>query len=146
MATRKPRAEALEADKGVEHVTPADGNVFLDIGLPRAEAERLLVHADLSITIESIIRSRRLTRSRAAALFGVTPGRVTDLLRGRHELFTIDALVEMLATAGYRVRVAVEDAGTRPAGTRPAGTRTGAPSRTRPSTAPRAGGRPARAR
>lgn len=139
MTTRKPHAAGLETGTNVEHVTPADGNVFLDIGFPPAQAERLRLHADLSITIAGIVRSRRLTRARAAALFGVTQARVIELLRGKHELFTIDALVEMLASAGYRVRLTVET----PA---PSQTRTGAPSRTRPSTSRPAKTRPARTR
>lgn len=53
--------------------------------------------------IEHVIRDRRLTQARAAKLLGVSQPRVSDVVRGRVEKFTIDALVEMLARAGVRL-------------------------------------------
>ena len=90
------------------HVTPSSGNVFLDIGFPPGEAEHLLVRSELMIAISQLIEERALTQSQAARLFGVTQPRVSDLVRGRIELFSIDALVEMLGRAGIRVSVRLE--------------------------------------
>lgn len=92
----------------IEHVTPADGNVFADIGFDREEAENLLLRAELMIAVEKIIEGRKLKQREAAALFGVSQPRISDLKRGRISSFTIDSLVNMLAHAGFRVRVAVE--------------------------------------
>ena len=88
--------------------TPADGNIFQDIGFPPQEAEHLLIRSMLMVSIKQIIRNRRITQAKAAALFGVTQPRVSDLMRGKINLFSIDTLVEMLAHAEMRVRIMVE--------------------------------------
>ena len=89
-------------------VTPSSGNVFLDIGFPPGEAEHLLVRSRLMMAIEQLIKARGLTQTRAARLFGVTQPRVSDLVRGRIELFSIDALVEMLGRAGIGLSIRLE--------------------------------------
>jgi predicted XRE-type DNA-binding protein len=60
------------------------------------------------IALRSLIKERTLTQARAARLFGVTQPRVSDLVRGRIELFSIDTLVEMLARAGIGVSIRLE--------------------------------------
>ena len=89
-------------------LTPSSGNVFLDVGFPPEQAEHLLIRTDLMIALRSLIKKRKLTQARAARLFGVTQPRVSDLVRGRIELFSIDGLVEMLARAGIGVSVRLE--------------------------------------
>ena len=89
-------------------VTPSSGNVFLDLGFPPSEAAHLLVRADLMSAITSLIEERGLTQARAARVFGVTQPRVSNLVRGRIELFSIDTLVEMLGRAGVDVRVRLQ--------------------------------------
>ena len=92
----------------IEHTTtPADGNVFADIGFPPEEAENLLIRCDLMLDIEEIIEERGLKQKAAARLFGVSQPRISDLKRGKMDAFTIDALVNMLAHAGFRVDVSV---------------------------------------
>jgi predicted XRE-type DNA-binding protein len=88
-------------------VTIGSDNIFLDLGFPPAEAEHLKVRADLSITLVAIIRANKLTQARAAKLFGVSQPRVSDLVRGKVERFSIDTLVEMLGQAGCRVDITV---------------------------------------
>ena len=78
-------------------ITPSTGNVFRDVGFGRDEAEHLLVRADLLIQIQKLIASRRLKQKAAAKLLHVTQPRVSDLLRGRIDLFSTDALIDMLA-------------------------------------------------
>jgi predicted XRE-type DNA-binding protein len=86
-------------------VTRSSGNVFRDLGFPAHKAEHLLVRADLMIRLEKELGSRGLTQAQAAVLLGVTQPRVSDLLRGRVELFSADALIDMLARLGIRVRL-----------------------------------------
>ena len=83
----------------------SSGNVFLDIGFSAPEAANLRVRADLMIELIRIVRSRKLTQASAANLFGVTQPRVSDVMTGKVDRFSIDALVEMLARAGRRVEV-----------------------------------------
>ncbi len=89
-------------------VTPSTGNVFHDLGFRREEAEHLLVRADLMIQVQKLIAARRLKQKEAAELLGVSQPRVSDLLRGRIDLFSTDALIDMLARLGARVRLTVK--------------------------------------
>ena len=91
-------------------VTESSGNVFFDLGFPRGEAVCLLVRADLMITIEEIIKSRRFSNCKAANLFGVSQPRISDLIRGKIYLFSIDGLVAMLGHAGMSVTFHVKSA------------------------------------
>lgn len=91
----------------VEHITPPGGNVFEDLGFGPEEAENLLIRARLMDAIEDLIASRELTQQRAAELLGTTQPRVSDLVRGKINEFTIDSLVRMLSHAGLRVEVQV---------------------------------------
>jgi predicted XRE-type DNA-binding protein len=86
-------------------VTRSSGNVFRDLGFPADKAEHLLVRADLMIRIERELGSRGLKQAQAAELLGITQPRVSDLLRGRVELFSADALIDMLARLGVKVRI-----------------------------------------
>lgn len=89
-------------------VTPFTGNVFRDLGFRREEAEHLLVRADLMIQVQKLIASRRLKQREAAKILRVSQPRVSDLLRGRIDLFSTDALIDMLACLGARVRLSVK--------------------------------------
>lgn len=89
-------------------VTPSTGNVFRDLGFRRGEADHLLVRADLMIQVQKLIASRRLKQKEVATLLRVTQPRVSDLLRGRIDLFSTDALIDMLARLGARVRLSVK--------------------------------------
>ncbi len=84
------------------------GNVFRDLGFPREEAENLKIRSELMIQISKLIRSRRLTQAQAAGLLGVTQPRVSDLVRGKVERFSIDTLVAMLGHAGIQVQITLD--------------------------------------
>lgn len=88
-----------------DHVTPADGNVFEDMGFEPGEAMNLKVRSLLMIAAEEFIEERGLTQAQAAALMGVSQPRISDLVRGRIEQFTIDSLINMLTRAGVPVEV-----------------------------------------
>ena len=75
-----------------------------------AEAGNMRVRADLMIQIREVVRRRRLTQQRAAKLFGVTQPRISDLVRGRIDLFSVDSLIGMLSQAGMRVTISVKPA------------------------------------
>ena len=89
-------------------VTPSTGNVFRDVGFRREEAEHLLVRADLMIQVQKLIAARRLKQRDAAEILRVSQPRVSDLLRGRIDLFSTDALIDMLSRLGARVRFTVK--------------------------------------
>ncbi len=93
-------------------VVASSGNVFDDLGFPAEEAENLKIRSDLMIHVLHVIESRGLKQREAAEIFGVTQPRVSDLVRGKIELFSIDMLVTMLSHAGAQVSLVVEPANT----------------------------------
>lgn len=91
--------------------TRSTGNVFKDLGFSGREAEHLRVRAELLVALQKEIDKRALTQARTARQLGVTQPRVSDLMRGRIDLFSIDTLVGMLARLGVGVRVVVKSRG-----------------------------------
>ncbi|MHB1195010.1 MAG: helix-turn-helix domain-containing protein [Longimicrobiales bacterium] len=89
-------------------ITHSTGNVFQDLGFPKEEAENLKIRSALMAVIRAIIDEEGLTQARAAKLFGVTQPRISDLVRGKIELFSIDSLVNMVAASGRRVDISIE--------------------------------------
>ena len=98
--------DAVLAEGYVEHVTPADGNVFADLGFEPAEAENLHIRTGLMIQILRMMNERGLKQKQAAVLFGVSQPRISDLKRGKIDEFNIDSLVNMLGHAGIRIDLA----------------------------------------
>src|SRR4051812_22441897 len=82
-------------------------NAFGAVGFQRREAEHLRIRAELMLALERLIEARGLTQAEAAKLFHVTQPRISDLVRGRVDRFSIDTLVEMLGRAGADVTVKV---------------------------------------
>ena len=85
----------------------SSGNVFRDLGFRPKEAENLRLRSELMIEVGRLIKSRKLTQGAAAKLFGVSQPRVSDLTRGKIELFSIDTLISMLARADVTVNLTV---------------------------------------
>lgn len=91
--------------KSKTKLTRSGGNVFRDLGFGKEEAEHLLIRADLMVHIEKVLKARGLKQAEAAKILRVTQPRVSDLLRGRIDLFSTDMLIDMLARLGIRVRL-----------------------------------------
>jgi len=88
-------------------MTRGSGNVFRDLGFPPEEAQNLLLRSHLMTRIERYVKTSGLKQKDAAARFGVTQPRLNDLLKGKIEKFSLDALVNMLGRAGMRIGVSV---------------------------------------
>ena len=73
----------------------------------REIAASLRLRAEVANAIIEEIRRRKLTQGRAAALCNVTQPRVSDLMRGRLDLFSLDALIDMAAHLDLRTSVTV---------------------------------------
>ena len=89
-------------------VTRSSGNVFRDLGFPAEEAEHLKIRSELMIQLQKLIATRGLKQAEAAKILCVTQPRVSDLLRGRIDLFSTDALIDMLARFGIRVELVLK--------------------------------------
>jgi len=68
-----------------------------------AEAENMKLRSALMIAIKDHIKRNGWTQAEAARRLGVTQPRISDLVRGKVDLFGLDALVNMAATAGLHV-------------------------------------------
>jgi predicted XRE-type DNA-binding protein len=86
-------------------IVRSSGNVFEDLGFSPEEAEHLKARSELMIALKTVIEDRGLTQSAAAELLGVTQPRISNLVRGRIDLFSVDTLISMLAHVGVRVRL-----------------------------------------
>lgn len=64
------------------------------------EAASMRARSTLLMELAHLIQTRGMTQAQAAALFGVTQPRISDLMRGKIELFSLDTLMNMAATAG----------------------------------------------
>ena len=73
-------------------------------------AANLQLRAELMMALKSHLARNHLTQVEAASLFGVTQPRISDLLRGKINLFSIDTLVNMATAAGMRVALQLEEA------------------------------------
>ena len=90
--------------------TRGSGNVFLDLGFDKEEAENLKLRAKLMMRIEDYYRKSGLTQAEVAKRLGLAQPRLNALLKGRIGLFSLDALVNMASRAGMRVELRVKKA------------------------------------
>jgi predicted XRE-type DNA-binding protein len=68
-------------------------------------AQNLKVRSGLMVMLEQEIDRQELTQKTAAALFGVSQPRISDLMKGKIDKFSIDMLVNMLAALGKDVSI-----------------------------------------
>lgn len=90
------------------NIVVGSDNVFRDLGFPEAEAQNLLLRADLVVHIRRVIDKLGLTQAEAAKRAGVTQPRMNDLVKGRTEKFTLDAMVNVAAQLGYSVKLTLK--------------------------------------
>lgn len=74
------------------------------------QAENMKLRSSLMIALQEHIAQQKLSQTEAAKIFGVTQPRISDLMRGRIDLFAIDSLVNMLSMAGLHVEMQVHKA------------------------------------
>lgn len=86
----------------IEHET-SSGNIFLDLGFDQAEAENLKIRSDLMMRLTKFIEDRGMSQRQAAKFFDVHQPRINYLMNGKIGEFTIDALINMLAKAGFKI-------------------------------------------
>ena len=90
-----------------EPVVEGSGNVFADLGFSPEEATILAMRAELMARIRETIESNAWTQAEAAERLGIGQSRVSDLVRGKREKFSLDMLVTLATRAGCRVELAV---------------------------------------
>ena len=83
-----------------EKITQSSGNVFTDLGFPPEEAAILAMRADLMAQLRLAVEKREWTQVEAAKVLGVSQSRVSDLMRGKWDKFSLDMLVTLATRAG----------------------------------------------
>lgn len=88
-------------------ITSSAGNVLEDLGFEAEEAENLRVRACLMAPLERYVRERDLTQIEAAKELETIQARISELVNGKVQAFSIDVLVNMLSRVGLEVDVHV---------------------------------------
>jgi predicted XRE-type DNA-binding protein len=114
------KEQKMSTKKIITHRTPADGNIFADLGFAPEEAKRLLAEADQAIDekraikqtlmteIVSWIDAHNLKQAQAAEILGITRPRVSDVVNQKTPKFTVDSLVDMVLRTGKHVQLSVQ--------------------------------------
>jgi predicted XRE-type DNA-binding protein len=84
----------------------SSGNVFADLEI--ADAEEMLIKAELAQKIGEILQKRRLTQVQAAAILGVDQPKVSALLCGRLSRFSMEKLMQFLLLLGRDVAITIK--------------------------------------
>jgi predicted XRE-type DNA-binding protein len=81
-------------------------NVFEDLGFENPEED--LAKSNLIIEISRIIREKKLTQAQVAKILGITQPRVSSLLSGNLDLFSIDMIMNLLKILGQDIEISIK--------------------------------------
>ena len=88
-------------------INESSGNVFLDLGFPPEEAALLAMRADLMAKLRLTIDEKGWTQAEAAKVLAIAQSRVSDLVRGKWERFSLDMLITLASRAGLHPRLEI---------------------------------------
>lgn len=83
----------------------SSGNIFTDLGFDAAEAAVLKLRAEVMIRTAEQLKARGWTQAEAARQLGITQPRVSRLVKGKVEDFSLDMLITLAARAGLMPEV-----------------------------------------
>jgi predicted XRE-type DNA-binding protein len=90
--------------------TKTFANVWDALSDSPEEAATMKIRSDVMIAINDTIRTWNTTQARAANRLGVTQPRLNDLLQGKINKFSLDALLTLAARAGLKVKINIRNA------------------------------------
>lgn len=73
------------------------------------QATSMKMRSQLLMILQKHLKNSGLTQSKAAKLLGVTQPRISDLMRGKIDLFSLESLIDMVASIGLKVEISVEE-------------------------------------
>ena len=88
-------------NKGIK----SSGNVFMDLGFDPDEAAVLQMRSNLMSDLRLYIEEHKLTQAKAAKRLGISQSRVSDLVRGKWDKFSLEMLITLEARLGRTIRV-----------------------------------------
>lgn len=109
----------MAIDTQIRHTTPAEANIFLELGFEPEEAARFQAESDQQINdalalkkqlmeeLANWIADNRLKQVEAAEILNVTRPRISDLMNQKANKFTFDALINMLNRIGKPIHFVV---------------------------------------
>ncbi|MFT6916636.1 MAG: putative XRE-type DNA-binding protein [Motiliproteus sp.] len=89
------------------YTTASGGNIFEDLGFDPAQAKTLKMKSELMIEVAKYIKNNGLSQVEAGRRMHVSRTRINNVVNGKVENFTIDALVKMLSFVGKVVELRV---------------------------------------
>ena len=95
----KTRKKTIEHERG-------SCNVFADLGFENPEED--LAKSELIAKISHIIRTKKLTQVQVAEILGVNQPRVSSLLSGNLDLYSLDMLINFLKALGQDIEIMVK--------------------------------------
>jgi predicted XRE-type DNA-binding protein len=84
-------------------IVKSSGNVFIDLGYSPEEAAIFQMRADLMTRLRKFIEAKKLTQADAAKILCVSQSRISDLVRGKWERFSLEMLVTLATRAGMHI-------------------------------------------
>ena len=86
-----------------EPIIKSSGNVFLDQGFSPEETAIFQMRSEIMADLRKFIKNKKLTQAKAADILGVSQSRVSDLIRGKWEKFSLEMLISLATKAGMRI-------------------------------------------
>ena len=103
MKRRDERQLSGNIDKIMPDVHDSSGNVFLDLGYASEDAEILRLRADLMAVVRKWICDQGFSPAEAAEILQVSQSRISDLVRGKCEKFSLETLVVLAIRSGFKL-------------------------------------------
>jgi len=85
-----------------DRIIESSGNIFIDLGFEPAEAEIMKLRTEVMIRTAQQLKAQGLTQAQAAKKLGITQPRVSRLIKGKLEDFSLDMLLKLAARVGLR--------------------------------------------
>lgn len=90
-----------------KQITKGSANVFEDLGFTAQESQNLLLRSQTMIALVQWFEASGMTQAQAAKSLSITQPRFNQLLKGKIEIFSLDALVNMATSAGMSVGLSI---------------------------------------
>jgi predicted XRE-type DNA-binding protein len=89
--------------KNKEDFIESSGNVFKDVGFDSVEAKNLKFRSHLMTMLMRYIEEKGFTQKEAAKQLHVSQPRISNLLHGKIDLFSVGMLLDMMERAGFQI-------------------------------------------
>ncbi|KXK50131.1 MULTISPECIES: helix-turn-helix domain-containing protein [Nitrosomonas] len=91
----------------MEKITDSSGNIFTDLGFNPEQSAIYTLRAELMSNLRKTIREREWTQEEAAKVLNIGQSRVSDLMRGKWEKFSLDMLITLAIRIGKQIGITV---------------------------------------